>query len=88
MSQPNPNSDLQLDKDGNVILNPLSGWIVGPAAEIAILLALQYKTHESEGAKTAQVQLILTPEQALLLAEKLTTNANRLLTPNPAKPTN
>ena len=29
------------------------------------LLALQYKTHESEGAKTAQVQLILTPEQAL-----------------------
>jgi len=69
---------LKTDNEGNVVTKPLTGWITGTLAEIAVLLAVEYLLDES-GDERGQIQLALTPQQCLELAEKLTKLAQRVL---------
>lgn len=68
------------DRSGNVKLKPIIGWEIGPVAEIGLLLAIQYAESPQEfqtGGKS--VRFVLSPEQALLLAEKLQKAGKSLL---------
>jgi hypothetical protein len=72
--------ELVKDQDGNILTKPVTGWITGTLAEISVLLAIQYLESPLEienGDKL--IQFVLTPQQSLELAEKLTTLAKRVL---------
>jgi hypothetical protein len=72
--------ELQKDENGNVILNPVMGWTLGPVAGMYVLAAIQYATNPQELETEGRVlQLSLMPAQALELAEMLTIQAQRLL---------
>jgi hypothetical protein len=74
----------EADQSGNVKLKPIIGWEIGPVAGISLLLAIQYAESPQEfqtGGKS--VRFVLTPEQALLLAEKLQKAGKSLLQPTP-----
>jgi hypothetical protein len=68
-----------------VNLKPIIGWEIGSVAGISLFLAIQYAESPQEfqtGGKS--VRFVLTPEQALLLAEKLQKAGKSLLEPPPA----
>jgi hypothetical protein len=82
-----PRSGLELGSDGNVILNPVIGWTTSTAANIGIVLAMKYISNPEEfetGGKS--VQFVLTPQQSLELAEKLTELSNKVLSTDSRKP--
>jgi len=75
-----PELELHKDKNGNIATNPVTGWITGTLAGIAVLLAIQYpQTPEEIANPSKQIQFALMPQQCLELAEKLTTLAKRVL---------
>jgi hypothetical protein len=64
--------ELQKDQNGNVKLSSVLGWTLGRVAETYVLLAVQYAENEQELETGGKVlQLSLTPDQALQLAEVL-----------------
>jgi hypothetical protein len=67
----------ETDGKGNLILNPLTDWVVAPVAEVAVLLRVQYSKEGSDIA--GSVQLVLKPRICLELAEALSKQANRIL---------
>ena len=73
-------SQLDIDESGNIITHPVLGWTTGVLAETYVLLGIEYAEEGKQ--KSKQVQLILTPAQSLALAEKMTTLANRVLSPS------
>ena len=77
--------ELQKDANGNIIASPVTGWITGPAAEMYVLVAIQYAETQSdiETGTLKQLQCILLPQEALKLAETLTIQAQRLLGSDP-----
>ena len=83
---------VQKDRDGKVITNPVTSWALMPVADIAVLLAIQYSEtpQELETGDTRQIQFLLRPQACLELAEKLTTLAKRVLEDEPplGKPPN
>jgi len=83
-------SQLEKDGEGNILLNPVIGWALRPAAEISGLLAIQYIQTPQEfetGGKT--IAFVLTPQQCLELSAALTKLAKRMLDPlPPGKPPN
>jgi hypothetical protein len=80
---------LETDKNGNISTMPIMGWIVVPAAEIAILLAIQYaETPQEIETGGRQIRFVLKPQQCLELAKILTTQAKRLLRPHTGKSPN
>ena len=82
-----PDLELQKDKNGNIVTKPVTGWITGTLAGIAVLLAIQYaETPEEIPNPGKQIQLALMPQQCLELAEKLTTLAKRVLEDRSGKP--
>lgn len=74
--------DLQTDSDGNVLTKPVTGITTGTIAEIAVLLRLEYLQAENE-TESRSIQFAMTPQQALYLAEKLKTLAQRIMNPPP-----
>lgn len=70
--------------DGNIITHPLMGYVVVPVADTAILARLEYSDHPDQlrAMQGKHVQLILTPPQALEIADVLTRAANRILDQN------
>jgi len=73
------------DASSNIKLKPIIGWEIGVVAGISLLLAIQYAESPQDfqtGGKS--VRFVLTPEQALLLAEKLQKAGKSLLEPPPA----
>jgi hypothetical protein len=74
-------SKLDKDADGQIIIRPLLRWITLPVAGTSVLLAVQYAEtlEEAETRRGKQLQLILTPEQCLLVSERLTTLAKNIL---------
>jgi len=72
---------VQKDCDGNIITNPVTNWALMPAADIAVLLAIQYVTtqKELETGDTRQIQFLLRPQACLRLAEELTRMGKSLL---------
>jgi hypothetical protein len=61
---------LKRDADGNVLMNPVSEFLIGPVGDISVLLVLKYLQENSRTSEQA-IQLSLMPQQALDLAEKL-----------------
>ena len=79
-------NQLRKDKDGKIASSPVIGWTTGTLAGLGILLAIDYADSPEElqtGGKS--VQLALMPQQALELAQKLTTLANKVLGPPSGK---
>jgi hypothetical protein len=73
---------LRTNKDGQIATCPVLGWTTGTVGGVAILLAIDYaETPEQIQTGGKSVQLVLTPQQSLELAEKLTTLANKTLDP-------
>jgi hypothetical protein len=64
----------ETDSNGDIVTNPVTGWMTLPVAGIAVLLAIQYieTPLDIDAANGKSVQLVLTPQQCLDLAEKLT----------------
>jgi hypothetical protein len=84
MSEP---PKLELDANGNIATNPVTGWTTATLAGIAALLAIEY-LETQPGMKTGHskaIQFALTPQQCLDLAEKLTKLA-QLLIHAPSRP--
>lgn len=81
--------ELEKDENGNVITRPVTGWLTSPAGGIAVVLGIQYAESPAdiERGTCKHIQCILLPQQALELAESLTTQARRLLEPHPQKST-
>ena len=85
-------ADLETDSNGDIITQPLTGWTTATLAGIAVLLAFQCVETplELETGSSKSIQLVLTPEQCLELAERLTELAMSLLEVQsyPGKPAN
>lgn len=83
---------LEKDRDGNVITNPVTAWGVTPVAELVVLLAIQYAQtpEELETGRTRQIQFVLKPQACLQLAEELNQHGKNLLKSHPptGKPLN
>jgi len=74
----------ETDSEGNIILKPITGWTVAPAAEIVVMLAIRY-VNQPEELKTGeqhQIQLVLMPHKCVELAEALTRAANAIRAPS------
>jgi hypothetical protein len=81
-------NEFETDKDGNVILRPVTGWTMAPVAEMSVLLAIEYAEtpEELENGTTHRMQFGLLPQECLRLAEALTRQAQRLLEPHSGSP--
>jgi hypothetical protein len=74
-------NSFETDGQGDIILNPVTGWTMAPVAEIAVLLAIEYVPNP-DGLETGErrsIQFVLTPPKCLELAEELSRQAKRLL---------
>jgi len=81
----------ETDSDGNIITNPVTGWVSTTFAEMGVILAVQYApTPEAlESGESSSIQFVLTPAQCLELAARLTKLANIVLDQTlPEKPAN
>jgi len=69
------------DKNGDIVTKPVTGFATAPVVGTCVLLAIQYveTPGELESGHNKQIQLILTPQQSLEIAESLTRQAERLL---------
>ncbi len=81
-------SPFDLDANGDIITCPFLGWMVGSVADISIIARLTFAETQAElesGGKS--VQLVLTPPQALSLAQELKRQAERIvgLIPSPGQ---
>ena len=81
------NDSLEYQPNGEIRLFPLTGWTTGSVAGTAILLRVAW----TNGAEPLQphernVQLILTPQQALDLGDELTRHARHVLALRPQSP--
>jgi hypothetical protein len=85
LKRTDPATGLQLDKDGNICLSPVTGWVTAKLAESSILLAVKYAESEYDLASGGkQIQFALTPQQCLDLSAKLTTLAKSLMASDPS----
>jgi hypothetical protein len=73
-------SCLEINHDGTVVTRPVLGWTTVTVAETAVLLSLQY-AEKPEDIRTGgkSLQVVMTPQNALELAESLTKQARRIL---------
>jgi len=77
----------ETDENGIVVTKPVMGWIIAPAAGIAVVLGIRYaETEEEIGTGGRQIQFVLMPQQCLELAEVLTKQAKHLLQPHTGTP--
>lgn len=75
--------EMQLIKNenGDVVTQPVTHWGIAPAADMNVLLAIAFVNSQEalEKEEYRQVQLLLTPQKCLELAEALTRQAKRLM---------
>jgi hypothetical protein len=78
---PNNLDNLTKDENGNIVTRPMTGWTMFSLADIAVGLAVEYveSPHQLETGSRKSLQLALTPQACLELAEALTRQARRLL---------
>ena len=72
---------LKTNDSGNIITKPVTGYVIAPVAEIAVLLAIQYADNPQDIDKEEkpQIQFVLTPQQCLEIAAAMTRRARILL---------
>lgn len=84
--------EFETDKNGNVITNPVTGWVSAAFAGMGVVLAMHYADTSLalETGESKSLQFALTPQQCLELAERLTKLAKHLLADQslPGKPAN
>ena len=79
--------ELELNRDGTVVMKPMTGWTTHKVAGIAVLLRIEYIESPQEFAeKHKALQLALTAPQCLELAEALTKAGKSLLEKHPGEP--
>ena len=81
----------ETDSDGNIIANPVTGWTSASFAEMTVVLAIHYAStlQALESGENKSIQFVLTPQQCLELAARLTILANSALDQPPSlKPAN
>lgn len=81
----------ETDQDGNIITNPVTGWVSTTFAGMGVILAVRYApTPEAlESGESKSIQFVMTPQQCLELSERLTKLAKIVLgRPIPDKPAN
>lgn len=79
----------ETDSDGNIITNPVTGWTSACFAQMTVVLAIHYAPTPLalESGENKSIQFVLTPQQCLELAERLTKLARYVLDqPPPANP--
>ena len=77
---------LESDEHGNIVTRPVLGWTTIPVAGMSVILRLNYaETPEDIDKGGLHIQVLLTPHQALELAEILTIQGQRILD-SPAPP--
>ena len=69
------------DVQGNIITKPVVGYATVPLGGMALLLGVRYVDSDEElnSGNSKQIQLTLTPQQALEIADSMTRQANLLL---------
>ena len=79
------NREFDVDENGEVKLQPVTGFAVAPMATIAVMVQVDYVESEEalETECTERKQFVLYPQQALELAEALKKVASPLLGPLP-----
>jgi hypothetical protein len=79
------NPVFDLDEDGQVKLQPITGFAVAPVATIAVMIQVDYAESQAalETGDMGRKQFVLYPEQALELAEALKRAAGPLHGPLP-----
>lgn len=81
---------LETDADGMLITRPVLGWVTMPVMGMSVLLRLQYAETPAEletGGR--RLQVLLTPQACLHLADELTKQARQILdAPKPNIPAN
>ena len=71
---------LETDSQGSVVEKPVVGWMVTTDQGVTVVAAFEYKDFASEVEQhRAKIQLGLTPQQALRLANALTDVARDIL---------
>lgn len=73
---------IEKDNEGNMILRPVTEWITGTVAGVAVLLGIRYSETPEDIDTGKSVQFVLTPQQSLELAATLTKLAKRVLDPS------
>jgi hypothetical protein len=75
------NEHLHKDADGNIIVKPITGWTTTAVAGTSVLLAVQYveTPAELETGDSSQIQLLLTAQRCLELADALKRLAQSLI---------
>jgi hypothetical protein len=74
----------QLDEDGTVVVNPVSGYQIAEVLESALLARFEYVSLAKDGAETREaIQLLLAPVAALELSELLAEKAQRIASLGP-----
>ncbi len=80
---------LEINDDGMITPRPVLGWVHGPIGGVIAVLRLNYAdSPQDQIAGGRHLQVTLTPQQALALAEDLTRTANLLLAQAPSGPPN
>jgi hypothetical protein len=78
-------SKFDLDENGEIKLQPVTGFTIAPVATIAVLLQIEYVENQTalETQDTERKQFVIYPQQALEIAEALRRAAEPLLGPLP-----
>lgn len=84
----NDRVELDRDESGNVLVRPVMGWDGWIMMQTNVLLAVEYSESPEDvsSGQGKRVQLLLTPQQSLELAEALTRWANQVLAPSSSEP--
>lgn len=69
----------EVNEDGNIVAWPVTGWVAAVVSETAVILKIEYLESSQGTDNAAYVQLHLTAQQTLGLAETLQKQARRLL---------
>jgi hypothetical protein len=81
--------DLEKDASGKIVTRPIMGFTTAPIADMAILFKVRYaETPEQVKTGGKSIQFALSPDQALSLAQMMTTQARRILDQKPGSPAN
>ena len=78
-------AEFKTDENGQVILNPLTGWELHHIAGMLMILAIDYAENQDELEKgvTRRLPLVVSPALALDLAVALQRSASKLLAEAP-----
>ncbi len=81
---------LEINPDGTISTRPVLGWTTAAIAGTTVFLQIQYAEKPADIATGGlSLQVVLTPQQALELAETLTKQARRIVdAPIPPGPKN